>query len=199
MRPTFRRQAALASFAVSGALYLSCLFLPAFEILGPQSHRSPYPGAYALALGAVGHTSSWLANPLLVLAWYKLSKGRGFATFLSALVAFLFALTFLRDGQQLPGGSAGMYPYQILVGYYVWLGAISLTAVAGLVNGSAGSTQLSAVTSETSHEKNERSAIQDTAIGKCPNCTAAIPLNSSDCPSCKAMFGPGSTWRVERL
>lgn len=199
MSTTFRRKAAFAFFAGSGALYLGCLLLPAFDILSPHADRAPYLGFFALALGAIGHTSSWLANPLLVLAWYNLGKGRGFATFLSALVAFLLALTFLRGGQQLPAGSEGMYPYKILVGYYVWLGAISLAALAGLVNGSAGTPEPAAMLGETSDESNGLSSDQGSVLGACPNCAAAIPLKSSECPNCKAMFGPASTWRVKRL
>lgn len=32
--------------------------------------------------------------------------------------------------------------------------------------------------------------------GKCPNCSAVIPLSSEDCPNCTAMFGPSSRWRL---
>ena len=198
MSTKLRRRAALAFSAGSGALYLGSLLMPAFDILGPQENRAPYLGIYALALGAVGHTTSWLANPLLALAWYNLGRGRGFATFLSALVALMLALTFLRGGQQLPGGSAGMYPYQILVGYYVWLGAIFIMAVAGLVNGSSGGTESSVMIGETPDETTV-GINQGAALGKCPNCTTKIPLNSTDCPSCKAMFGEGSTWTVKPL
>jgi hypothetical protein len=199
MNTTIRRRLALASVAGSGALYLGCLVLPAFDILSPHADRASYLGLAALGLGAIGHTSSWLANPLLILAWYNLGKGRGFATFLSALVAFLLALTFLRGGQQLPNGSEGMYPYRVLVGYYVWLGAIALAAIAGLVNGSAGSYEPSAVVEDTTDEANDLNSDQGLVLGTCPNCAASIPLRSRECPRCKAIFGSGSTWRVKRL
>jgi len=137
MRTALRRKTAFAALGGSVLLYLACLFLPAFDILSPHADRSPYGGLFALLLGAVGHTSSWLANPLLFFAWFMLGRGRGIATFLVALVAFMLALTFLRAGQQLPGGSEGMYPYRIMVGYYVWLLSIAVTACAGLINGNS--------------------------------------------------------------
>ena len=35
--------------------------------------------------------------------------------------------------------------------------------------------------------------------GRCPNCAATVPLHAEECPSCKAMFGPGSAWKVVPL
>lgn len=32
--------------------------------------------------------------------------------------------------------------------------------------------------------------------GKCPNCDSDIPLNSSECPKCNAVFSDASGWRV---
>ena len=33
--------------------------------------------------------------------------------------------------------------------------------------------------------------------GICPNCRLEIPLDSSSCPGCGALFGTGSAWKVE--
>jgi len=33
--------------------------------------------------------------------------------------------------------------------------------------------------------------------GRCPNCAATIPRSSAECPQCKAVFGPGSAWKIE--
>ena len=35
--------------------------------------------------------------------------------------------------------------------------------------------------------------------GVCPSCESVIPLLSSECPKCKAMFGPASAWRVRPI
>ena len=32
--------------------------------------------------------------------------------------------------------------------------------------------------------------------GICPNCSAIVPLSSESCPTCTAMFGPDSRWRL---
>lgn len=35
--------------------------------------------------------------------------------------------------------------------------------------------------------------------GTCPNCDALIPVVSAECPKCRALFGPGSAWKVTPL
>ena len=35
--------------------------------------------------------------------------------------------------------------------------------------------------------------------GRCPNCGATASLHAEECPSCKAMFGPGSAWKLVPL
>lgn len=32
--------------------------------------------------------------------------------------------------------------------------------------------------------------------GNCPGCETVIPLSASECPKCRALFGPGSAWTV---
>ena len=36
-------------------------------------------------------------------------------------------------------------------------------------------------------------------LGTCPNCEEVIPLDARECPECKALFGPGSEWKIEPL
>jgi hypothetical protein len=36
----------------------------------------------------------------------------------------------------------------------------------------------------------------DRLEGVCPNCSTNVPLEASECPNCKAMFGPDSAWQV---
>lgn len=134
MSKPLRQRIAFIVHVGSVLLFLICLFLPAFDILSPHADRSPYIGLAALALGVIGHTSSWLANPFLFFAWFSLGRAKGVTSFVSALIAFSLALTFLGGGQ-LAAGSEGLYPYRILSGYFVWLGAIALAAIAGLLYG----------------------------------------------------------------
>jgi len=35
-------------------------------------------------------------------------------------------------------------------------------------------------------------------FGYCPNCNTLLPLSSSDCPRCKAIFNEGAAWHVTR-
>lgn len=36
-------------------------------------------------------------------------------------------------------------------------------------------------------------------FGTCPNCNAKIPLSVTECPKCKADFGPRSSWKIQPL
>lgn len=38
-----------------------------------------------------------------------------------------------------------------------------------------------------------------TRLGVCPSCDAEIPYFSEECPKCRALFGPDSTWQVRPL
>ena len=33
--------------------------------------------------------------------------------------------------------------------------------------------------------------------GDCPNCDTSIPVDSEECPKCRALFGAGSAWHLE--
>lgn len=126
------RKAALVAIAGSVSLYLACLVAPAFQILSPHADRSASYGFFALIFGVAGHIS-WWANPLLVSAWVCIGNEKTSLGLLLAVVSLAIACLFLPSGQQLAGGSEGMYPYTILFGYYLWLGAIALCASAAII------------------------------------------------------------------
>lgn len=47
--------------------------------------------------------------------------------------------------------------------------------------------------------QNARDAEDRMPKGKCPNCSAVIPLASLECRHCKASFEAGSAWKVKPL
>ena len=62
------------------------------------------------------------------------------------------------------------------------------TAVAGILNGS--------VSQPTATPAPTAAPLPAGPMGTCPNCHTAVALASKECPSCKALFGVGSAWRV---
>jgi hypothetical protein len=129
--PLARKKPAFLLLAANIFLYIACLFMPAYESLTGTNEPSIWPGAFALALGFIGHIS-WLANPLLFFAWFSFKRRRSFMAASSSFLGLLVALTFLQGGT-LPVGSMGIYPYKILSGYYIWMLAIISTVLASLV------------------------------------------------------------------
>lgn len=55
------------------------------------------------------------------------------------------------------------------------------------------------ISNETASASDAPTAPSAMDRGQCPNCDAVIPMNSSECPKCKAQFGPGSAWEVKPL
>ena len=113
-------------FAAGMILFFMCLALPAYHAY------EDVPGIEALLLGPIGLFGghfSWLANPALAAAWAMYWKKRYAAAAKIAIVALLFAGTFLL-GNTIPVGSSGNFSYRALSGYYVWLASIGYTAVA---------------------------------------------------------------------
>ena len=43
------------------------------------------------------------------------------------------------------------------------------------------------------------SAVATALLGTCPNCRKVIRLSSANCLNCGAVFGPGSTWKVDPI
>lgn len=126
------RKVALGMLAGSALLYFVSLLTPAFLILSPHADRSASSGFFALIFGVAG-SFSWWANPLFVVAWVCVGNGKSILGLALAVTSLAIACLFLRANQQLAGGSEGMYPYTILYGYYLWLGAIGLCASAALI------------------------------------------------------------------
>ena len=48
-------------------------------------------------------------------------------------------------------------------------------------------------------DQKELTAPPSGPLGKCPSCSATIPLAAGECPKCNALFGPHSAWKVEPL
>lgn len=50
----------------------------------------------------------------------------------------------------------------------------------------------------TAQMENQQPSTRE-VLGLCPSCDRAIPVDSQECPFCKAQFGEGSTWKVEPM
>ena len=42
----------------------------------------------------------------------------------------------------------------------------------------------------------QETPVKSIPMGRCSKCNTAVPLNSSECPNCKAIFAPDSAYRV---
>ncbi len=74
--------------------------------------------------------ATWLANPLLMIAWFKYKSNPKFSFFLSTL-ATLIALSFLLHHQIIANEGGGTVKItEIKLGYYLW-GASILTMLTG--------------------------------------------------------------------
>lgn len=117
---------------LSGVLYLICLATPAYHPVIGYAEAGVYFGWAALLLGPIGLFGghfSWLANPLLWCAWVTFWRKSYAAALLLSIVSAAMALTFLLPAS-IPVGSSGNFPYEILYGYYIWLGSIAMSAAA---------------------------------------------------------------------
>jgi len=47
------------------------------------------------------------------------------------------------------------------------------------------------------HLNETEKAFERLPKGNCPNCDTVIPVTSTECLKCKAIFGPGSNWKVK--
>lgn len=59
-------------------------------------------------------------------------------------------------------------------------------------------TQLASALDNGTHSR-EPVLVDEGELGNCPNCTRSIPLSSTECPRCKAVFTEGSAWKVQPL
>lgn len=117
------------------ALYIACLFLPAFR---PMTNGSPgqiYTGLLALALGPLGFIAlnfSWLANVCLWFGWSKIIRQRQEAAIAWCLGALAFALSFLLY-PKIPVGSSGAFAFEVMIGYDVWIASIAFALISSMV------------------------------------------------------------------
>lgn len=112
---------------LSVALFLVCLAVPAYHPVIGYAEAGIYYGWAALLLGPIGLFGghfSWLANPLLWFSWIAFWRKKYGPALVTATLGAAIALSFLL-GKTIPVGSSGNYPYEVLYGYYIWLGAIA--------------------------------------------------------------------------
>ncbi|MFZ6720304.1 hypothetical protein [Undibacterium sp. Ji49W] len=117
---------------LSLVLYFICLVTPAYHPVIGYAEAGVYYGWAALLLGPIGLFGghfSWLANPLLWFSWSKFESKNYNAALGASILAIMMALTFLLNGT-IPVGSSGSYKYEVLFGYYLWLGSVVLAGFA---------------------------------------------------------------------
>ena len=131
--------------ALSGALYVLCLFSPAYVLQFSAEKADPMPGYLALVLGPVmvtGGVLAWLANPMWLAGWILCAKGKPWASVTCGIAAISFAMSFLLV-DTLPAGTSDMrLPFAVSAGYYLWtasIGTLLLSAALSL-NTSGGRT-----------------------------------------------------------
>jgi hypothetical protein len=121
--------------ATSITLFVIALPLESFCVSG---NCSDWPSWGVLAFGALGMGAStancaWVANPLLLMAWFAIFRRSALLAILPgvaaliAAVAFLFAKTVITNEAGLPFPVTG---YR--AGYWFWLASMVMSCVAAL-------------------------------------------------------------------
>jgi hypothetical protein len=124
------------SIGISVALFVLCLFLPAYTVFGKQELHST-AGFQVLIIGWLGILDSmleWYANPLLVISWFLIAfRIRTVGLIFSAGSLYL-ALSFLDRAQMILDESPN---YGDIVsrdlGYWVWIASISFSIAAAVI------------------------------------------------------------------
>lgn len=123
--------------SLSVGLFVACLLFNAFDVGYPSSERSVGLGFQALLFGWWGvfeGIPAWLANPVLVLAWFvALRQMHKFSLQLS-LIALALMLSFLAVTEVDAGASgraASVTGYGL--GYWLWVGSALAQAVGASV------------------------------------------------------------------
>jgi len=133
--PPQRSILSMALLWVSLLAYAGSLALPAYltdtDTLGRRLEHYGLEAFLLGPIGIVGGQVSWLANPLLLVAWVKRAQAHPWPSFYFAVVALCLALSFLA-GSTVPVGSAGIYRYYGAIGFYVWVGSIVFAAASAL-------------------------------------------------------------------
>jgi hypothetical protein len=136
---TFQKWMPCWLMALSYALYAICLALPAYLPISSYMTPERYFGYAAFLLGPIGLFAghvSWFANPMIWISWINFRKGNNRGAIAAAVLAVGIALTFLMT-KKIAVGSSGEYPFEILYGYYVWIGSMLAAAAAALIGGLA--------------------------------------------------------------
>lgn len=123
--------------AVSGIVFLASLTQDGFYI--DRADADAWANCFGLLLvgwlGMFDGVFAWLANPMLVLAWAAIWFPRlRFASLIGALIALLFALSFLLHHDIMAneaGGRAAITGYGW--GYWLWIGSMLVMACGGAV------------------------------------------------------------------
>jgi hypothetical protein len=118
---------------LSIALYVTCLTQDAFCVKG---RCSDWPAWSILIVGPMGFSSSpanltWFANPFLFASWICVWQGEKAVAFRVALVALMFAASFMLMSTVVTNEGGASFPITGLrAGYWLWLASIATTCVA---------------------------------------------------------------------
>jgi hypothetical protein len=123
----------------------------------------------ALQLGVGGSIVSYVSSGAIDIATQKASTGAPFQVIVPVNAVLLFGLATSCVGALIVG--------------IAWRQTLRLSRRAWQQGGAAGTEEPPARAGE---------------VGRCPNCTQAIPASSPECPHCKALFGAGSAWKIGR-
>jgi hypothetical protein len=110
---------------LSLGLFILCLCFSAYDVGFPSGERSDGRGFHLLLVGWMGVLAgipAWLANPVLVLAWYVALRRMHQLSFILSLVALVLMLSFLAVSEV--EGSASGQPSPVTgygVGYWLWV------------------------------------------------------------------------------
>jgi len=123
--------------ALSAVVYLASLTCPqAFCVSG---NCTAWPGYGALLFGwlTVGQcwaNSTWLANPLLLLAWILIVLGRRIPAAVSAVAALAVSASFLAaDKVIVNDGGFELMMTGVRLAYWLWLVSMAIALVAALL------------------------------------------------------------------
>jgi hypothetical protein len=115
--------------ALSILLYLLCLPLDAFCVSGKCS---AWPGYGILLFGPLGLLASttnwtWLANPVLFVAWIMHFLGARILSAGLSSAAFVIALCFLFQREIMTNEAGILFPITgYRIGYWIWLSSIAV-------------------------------------------------------------------------
>ena len=121
--------------SLSWLLYALALLFPGFYVVQGDEPPKPWIEGYLLLLlgpfGLLQGQVSWLANPLLFWAWYRLMTRRYLLATILALVGLVFAASFFLNHRFYDGSGMNTVA-RTAAGYWLWLVSLVTTAVGAL-------------------------------------------------------------------